>query len=94
LALKFHCLQFALLAGKHTMAWRHEARIVSMGRFGVNEPPILTVGMKFVGEILRFEGERVLIEHQQKRADQPRKWVHEDDVQPLSKGTPKSAIAP
>jgi hypothetical protein len=74
-----------------------------MGRFGVNEPPILTVGMKvmfayrgawFVGEILRFEGERVLIEHQQKRADQPRKWVHEDDVQPLPKGTPKSAIAP
>lgn len=74
-----------------------------MARFGLNEPPVLTVGMKvmflyrrawFVGEILRFEGERVLIEHQQKHADEPRKWVHEDDVQPLRKGTPKSAIAP
>ena len=74
-----------------------------MGRVGANEPPILTVSMKvmfayrrawFVGEILRFEGELVLIEHQQKRDDQPRKWVHEDCVKPLPKGTPKSAIAP
>jgi hypothetical protein len=62
-----------------------------------NEPPILMVGMKvmflcrrswFVGEILRFEGERVLIEHQQTRGDLPRKWVHEDDVRPLPKTGP------
>lgn len=74
-----------------------------MGGTGANEPPILTVGMKvmfayrggwLVGEILRFEGERVLIEHQQKRANQPRKWVYEDDVRPLPKGSPKSVIAP
>jgi hypothetical protein len=72
-----------------------------MARFGVNEPPILTVGMKimflhkrswFVGEILRFDGERALIEHQQKKAEEPRKWIHVDDVQPLPNSTPKSGF--
>jgi len=68
-----------------------------------NEPPVLTVGMKvmfackggwFVGEILRFVGGRVLIERQQKGANLPREWVHEDDARPLPKGVPKSVIAP
>jgi hypothetical protein len=65
--------------------------------------PVITVGMKvmfhyrggwFVGDVLRFEGERVLIERQQKRMNLPREWVHEDDIRQLPKSTPKSAIAP
>ena len=74
-----------------------------MASFGAKEPPVLVVGMKvmflhqrawFVGEILRLDGDRALIDHQQKKAELPRKWIHQDDIKPLPKGTPKSAIAP
>lgn len=67
------------------------------------DDPLITVGMKvmfirdggwFVGDVLRLDGERVLIERQQKGANLPREWIHEDDVRPLPKGTPKSTIAP
>jgi hypothetical protein len=74
-----------------------------MGRTGAkgNEQPILTVGMKvmfhhyggwFVGEILRFEGERVLIERQQKGMNLPREWVDEDLVRPLPGSAAKSGF--
>jgi hypothetical protein len=76
----------------------------AMARTGVNKPLVMT-GVKvmfnykggwFVGEVLRFDGERdrYLIERQQKGMNLRRVWVDEDLVRPLPKGTPKSAVAP
>jgi hypothetical protein len=56
--------------------WRYKARIVSMVTNSIKnsgDDPVITVGMKvmfihrggwFVGDVLRLDGERVLIERQ------------------------------
>jgi hypothetical protein len=99
--IEFHCLQFALLAGKHTTAGGIK-RERAMARTDENEPLIMT-GVKvmfncrggwFVGEVLRFDGERerYLIQRQQKGMNLPRVWVDEDLVRPLPNSTPKSGF--
>jgi hypothetical protein len=73
-----------------------------MARTDGDEPLIMT-GVKvmfnyrggwFVGEVLRFDGERerYLIERQQKGIELPRLWVDEHRVRPLPGSTPKSGF--
>jgi len=73
-----------------------------MARTSENEPLIMTgvkvmfshMGGWFVGEVLRFDGERerYLIERQQKGMHLPRVWVDEDLVRPLPNSGAKSGF--
>jgi hypothetical protein len=51
-------------------------------------------GSWFVGQVLRFDGERerYLIERQQKGIELPRLWIDEDLVRPLPGSAPKSGF--